>query len=1665
MLAVTGGIRGRKASALVAALTLFLSLVAIAVPFADSASAAHTTVDGDPNAFTNPKLSQHTVTITTSAASIEVHLEVEGGPNADIGANGATADRTCTTDATAPFTCAVSYADAGSTPGAGNETDNLRVWTDEGANNNQFDPGEPNETLNKTWYDAVITELDCEPETSLVTTGSPNNATCTVTDQFDNPVRDANVDAENETPAVNDGDDADNLVPDYTCTTPNTTTSNGQCTLPISGAEGDTGTATIRAHVDTNKDDGTTDEADQAETLGQDDGDTTDVITREWQDSAGVNINCVHDADNGTDIDAGEGDTAADPGGTNPTGVLHRVVCRAFDQFDNPINGTNIDGEIQSGPSDVDGTTAPPDFSGTTAGTGHVQFTYTGNNVGTDELCFWIDANNNNDVPGEGAGVGEGSCGEAVVDDNDDDGNVGTAPPTPDDDTDRLTKTWGAPGTTAQRLDCYNVGGPTAPHDETNEVASNNINAAHTWECRATTSAGADVNGVVIHVEATGVNDPDGANNFSTVDFTCTTGVGAGGSGRCQFTHNPAGAGAVGTTTYRAWIDTDGTLTTEADQAEGRNALTNPGSTGEPDNTDVVEKRWFDEATTLSITPTSDAAASGVCNPYTITLSDGTVPVAGADIDVRQRSDSFGTTGPHLDPGFCTPPAGSGPNIVAMTQYDDGAADSESFAESTGGVTDANGQLTFGIQNDTPVREGTVTLIAFCEDAGFCANGDDAAPGAAAGDLDAAEPQAQATKAWSPGGEDAVEDLEAAPATAVNPEGGTHTFTATLTNSSDQPVQGVTPKFRITAGPNAGRPGQPINCSMSDANGVSTCAYNDNVGGNTLPGTDTIEVWVDQSAAAGGGTANVRDPGEPFDTIQKTWTAPPSGIRLDLRCDSSPNGPFLGDVDTADENGLDCFNPLTQETETFQARAFNTQGTGTTIDDTPAENIQIRFDITGEIIGITGNARSIDFVPPNGATDNGPVFCNTGADGRCSVEVQNTDPDDLDEVDVQATVVGQTAPGAGNNTDTASKQWGVSRAFRLVLDPQGDTNQSGPGGSHTVVATVTDQFGLPIQGINVDFDLDDTSRNRDLTQVPGFVEGADRTTDAAGKASFTYNDSGTAVTSGTDVINAWADVVTQNDTDDDGSNPQVGTAVGEPDDDAVKLWLAQPGTTTTVRLDMDQDDVANTDAGTGDPNANGVAPDPTECPAAVNGDWDNLDTNTDSDVNAGQPATGDVDEICAAAFDQNGNRMVGGSFTFTIDGPAFFTNAAGTADLGQSITVSTDEAGFAHAFISSNSAGEFEVSVTKDGVQAQGTYPVGANPRRIDCEDPPAPNESPGSHVLICTLTDNTGAPVPGAFVDAGENGPGRLIGDPGNPCNPAIITGFETEACDVSNANGQVQFSLEADAGEQGTQTITAVISADLPGSGNPNVDDGNVDECDRPAGNPPGSPQGQCRDDVEKEWRVDVNECEDGIDNDGDGDIDFPADEGCESPEDDDESDEEPEVTFGPCQGFEEGSSNDSPALSGRIIVGTQGSDILSGTAGDDIICGLDGNDIIAGGGGEDLIVGNAGMDTIEGNGGKDTINGNRGADTIDGNRKNDVIRGSKGDDTIRGNRGHDTLRGGSANDTLQGGKGDDLLRGGGGNDTLKGFTGDDILNGGSGRDTCRPGSGNDRVRNCER
>ncbi len=372
---------------------------------------------------------------------------------------------------------------------------------------------------------------------------------------------------------------------------------------------------------------------------------------------------------------------------------------------------------------------------------------------------------------------------------------------------------------------------------------------------------------------------------------------------------------------------------------------------------------------------------------------------------------------------------------------------------------------------------------------------------------------------------------------------------------------------------------------------------------------------------------------------------------------------------------------------------------------------------------------------------------------------------------------------------------------------------------------------------------------------------------------------------------------------------------------------------------------------------------------------------------------------------------------------------------------------------STNVAGEPDAGEPQDTVTKNWT----GEGRVIDCEPETASNPSGTTHTVTCTVTDREGQPVQGETVTFTETGAGRI----------------ESATTTTTDANGTVTVTTSTFENEEGIQEITGSLTQTA-----------NADECEQGANTPnQGDVAGVCQDTVVKNWVADggtqPTECSDGIDNDGDGRIDFPNDPGCTSSTDNSEGDFPEQrfgeeggqvVTAGACAGFTTGSVQSNSTGTGLVIVGTNADDALQGSNGDDLICALGGddavvaaagNDTVYGGDGEDAIAGAEGNDQLFGEGGKDEIDGAEGNDEIFGGLGPDILQGGDGDDVLRGQGGWDTLKGESGNDLLIGANGRDILQGGAGNDVANGGALDDVLKGYIGNDTLRGGGGDDIIK----
>jgi hypothetical protein len=238
---------------------------------------------------------------------------------------------------------------------------------------------------------------------------------------------------------------------------------------------------------------------------------------------------------------------------------------------------------------------------------------------------------------------------------------------------------------------------------------------------------------------------------------------------------------------------------------------------------------------------------------------------------------------------------------------------------------------------------------------------------------------------------------------------------------------------------------------------------------------------------------------------------------------------------------------------------------------------------------------------------------------------------------------------------------------------------------HTVMVTVRNQFGQPVQGANVDFSIT-AGPNAGLAQA-GMT---DAVTDANGVATFTY----TSNVSGTDTILACSETGgSENDT----------CNAGEPSATGSKTWQTGSVVTNGVALDMDADD-GSIAGSTGNPGL---------CELTTAGADINRESVVRNDINKRvETAPRNFHRICAAAFQNsqasNNGRIAGAPVTFTISGYGRIYAPTESNECSMatrppaltSVTVTADKDGYAFACLYSQSTGRTDVTASS-GTPAQ----------------------------------------------------------------------------------------------------------------------------------------------------------------------------------------------------------------------------------------------------------------------------------------------------------------------------------------------------------------------------
>ena len=402
--------------------------------------------------------------------------------------------------------------------------------------------------------------LQLTPETADNAANTQHTITATLDAAADGTSGTIEIDFEIAGPGDTDTSDTP-ASPDLTC---NIISGTDSCTVQFTSAT--TGTSTVRGWIDHDQNNATlVGEADVTE--GADAGnpsveepsggtdvpgdqtepDTTDVVLKTWFPglSAGARLDC--------DDQSGD-DTATNP--VSGTAATETYTCTVVDtaNANAPVAGAVIDAENLNGANDPDDSaaagTADHNDACTTGAAGTCTFALTPaeSQLGTANVCFWIDEDADAAFDPAGAPTDGGQCGEAV----------GAAEN--DNRTDVVTKIWANP--TVDSLD-------VTPVTDVNQTGT-----SHTVTIVVLDQFGNALGqGINVDVRVTG------RNTVTTNDLSTN------GQGQVTFTYSDTGpVGTAGDDVIRVCTD----QATEDDDCGG--AL----DAGEVETT--VDKRWIPEA-------------------------------------------------------------------------------------------------------------------------------------------------------------------------------------------------------------------------------------------------------------------------------------------------------------------------------------------------------------------------------------------------------------------------------------------------------------------------------------------------------------------------------------------------------------------------------------------------------------------------------------------------------------------------------------------------------------------------------------------------------------------------------------------------------------------------------------------------------------------------------------------------------------------------------------------------------------------------------------------------------------------------------------------------------------------------------------------------------------
>jgi hypothetical protein len=461
------------------------------------------------------------------------------------------------------------------------------------------------------------------------------------------------------------------------------------------------------------------------------------------------------------------------------------------------------------------------------------------------------------------------------------------------------------------------------------------------------------------------------------------------------------------------------------------------------------------QATTVTLSPDSDTAAVGTCNPFTATVAP-----AGSEITVNiQQAVPTNADAGAVDIGFCNPSGTStegngigGTTAGAGTAANNTTAASPSASQCTNTAgngtgagaddtksknvscnqdfddTDNDGSITFGVTSNTA---GSMTVNAF---------GDTQTVNGA---QDANESGETSTKTWVANDQSNVNNkIDCEPETAQRPAGGDFDFTCEVTDANGNALAGVTNiEWAVASGPDAGDTGT---CSTTDDGSGGTTAGEAfcTVSNSGTPGHDVIDVWLEQNGTPG------RQGTEPTDQITVDWLlAAPDTSELNMTC--SPNSFAEPDYDPSD-----C-QASVADGDSFTFTATVTNGNPAQ----PVSGVIVEWSFHEDGTDTDGDEETL-------SADQ----CTTNAQGSCSVSLNNPTPTDGEDFHVFADAPTQGGGSTGDSSHALVVEPQKYDARNISVEPS--TANQVSGGAQSFVATVTDRFGNPVEGVLVTWDED-----------------------------------------------------------------------------------------------------------------------------------------------------------------------------------------------------------------------------------------------------------------------------------------------------------------------------------------------------------------------------------------------------------------------------------------------------------------------------------------------------------------------------------------------------------------------------------------------------------------